>query len=158
MSASPVKVQGGLLVSSATGLTVGMHRPPQAVAKLPAPPNRNSCQLPSTGIGVADADVTERVHAVRPARAKNRIVLGFVFICPPSTDRVPRPKESSAPTTEALRMEQAGCHWTLDPFFPCNGHNSREKRTDSFERLPCSVSKGFTQITPIPKYCLSLVP
>src|SRR5689334_19815742 len=48
----PVKVQGAVLVCSATGLVAGPHVPAQLKAAEPAALNWNSCQEPSAKIAL----------------------------------------------------------------------------------------------------------
>lgn len=71
--AGPVNVQGALLVCSATGFTVppqpmGMM-PPHPVANVPESPNKNSCQLPSTAITLANAETDASDKVTKQAKA-----------------------------------------------------------------------------------------
>src|SRR5262249_54562364 len=72
--AGPLKVQGGPVVTSATGLTVGMQPPAQACTAEVAWLNKNSWKPPLTPTGSADAS---GIHSVtrRTIPSTIRIIL-----------------------------------------------------------------------------------
>src|SRR5262245_23610180 len=71
----PVNVQGGLLVISATGLTVGTHPPPQLVTADVARPKMNSCQLPSGVIGELCSGELKLANTARHANTHRYLIL-----------------------------------------------------------------------------------